>query len=60
MEGTEVVQGGVTSGVAEYNPVETQLQPEKLEFCQCPDWDKEKTYDEDPPSYIYYSIATSL
>ena len=46
-EGTEVVQGGVTSGVARHNPVEPQLQPEKLGFCRFPDWDEEKAYDED-------------
>jgi len=31
-------------------------QPDKLILIQLNDWDQEKTYDEDPPNYIYYSI----
>jgi hypothetical protein len=33
-----------------------QTQANKLEFCQFLDWDSERTYNEDPPSYIYYLI----
>jgi len=33
-----------------------QTQASKLRFCQLSDWDSERTYDEDPPSYIHYSI----
>jgi hypothetical protein len=33
-----------------------QTQANKLKLCQLPDWDSERTYDEDPPSYIHYSI----
>jgi hypothetical protein len=28
----------------------------KLSFCQLNDWDEDKAYNEDPPSYIHYSI----
>jgi hypothetical protein len=33
-----------------------QRQANKLNLCQFADWDSERTYDEDPPSYIHYSI----
>ena len=50
--------GVVGEKAAEKDPSQqqTQLQPEKLGFCQLTDWDKEKAYDEDPPSCIHYSI----
>jgi hypothetical protein len=32
------------------------LQPDKLALVQLNSWDQEKTYDEDPPSCIHYSI----
>ena len=28
----------------------------KLGFCQYRNWDKERTYDEDPSRYIHYTI----
>ena len=38
------------------NPSQQQTQASKLSFCQYSDWDSERVYDEDPPSYIHYSI----
>jgi hypothetical protein len=35
---------------------QTQLQVDKLGFCQLTDWDEERTYNVDPPKYIHYSI----
>lgn len=32
------------------------VQPDKLGLVQLADWDEGKTYDEDPPSCIHYSI----
>jgi hypothetical protein len=60
----EAAQGGVTPDVTRGTTVETdpfsqqqtQLRPKKLGFCQPTDWDEEKIYDEDPPSFIHYSI----
>lgn len=40
-----------------FSQQQTQLQLEKLGFCQLTDWDKEKVYDEDPPRFIHYSIV---
>jgi len=33
-----------------------QTLADELKLCQLPDWDSERTYDDDPPIYIYYSI----
>lgn len=38
------------------NVVQEQQQTKKLALIQQVDWDEEKTYDEDPPSCIHYSI----
>ena len=35
---------------------QTKPQPAKLELLNIDEWDEGKTYDEDPPSYIHYSI----
>ena len=35
---------------------EQTQQEDKLGFCQLTDWDEERTYDENPPKYIHYSI----
>jgi hypothetical protein len=32
------------------------LQPDRLQLLQIDEWDDEKTYDEDPPNCIHYSI----
>jgi hypothetical protein len=40
----------------DFSVQETQLQDETLGFCQLTDWDEGKSYDEDPPQYIHYSI----
>jgi hypothetical protein len=37
-------------------PSQQQTQADKLKLCQFADWDSERTYDENPPSYIHYSI----
>ena len=34
----------------------TQPQAENLGFCSFSDWDEGNLYDEDPPTYIHYSI----
>jgi hypothetical protein len=60
----EAAQGGVTPDVTRGTTVETdpfsqqqtQLRPNKLRFCEPTDWDEEKIYDEDPLSFIHYSI----
>jgi hypothetical protein len=67
-DGTQVDQGGVTPDITRANAVETdsscqqqtQLQAEKLEFCPLSDWDEGNLYDEDPPSYIHYSIEWKI
>jgi len=64
----EAVQGRVTPDVTRGTTVETdpfsqqqtQLQLEKLGFCQPTDWDKEKLYDDDPPSFIHYTIVWNI
>jgi hypothetical protein len=64
----EAVQGGVTPDVTRGTSVETdpfsqqqtQLRPKKLGFCQPTDWDKEKIYDEDPLSFIHYTIEWNI
>ena len=33
-----------------------QTQVSKLQLCQFADWDSERSYNEDPPCYIHYSI----
>jgi hypothetical protein len=33
-----------------------QTQVDKLTLCQLTDWNSERTYDDDPPSCIHYSI----
>lgn len=33
-----------------------QTQTNALNFCQFPDWDSERAYDDDPQIYIHYSI----
>jgi hypothetical protein len=33
-----------------------QTQTNDLKLCQFPDWDSGRTYDDDPPIYIHYSI----
>lgn len=35
---------------------QTQLQEDKLGFCQLTDWDEKRTYNEHPPIYIHYSV----
>jgi hypothetical protein len=35
-------------------------QANKLELCQYANWSPERTYDEDPPSYIHYSIEWKI
>lgn len=46
--------------ISEWDPFDNssqqQTQADKLTFCQLADWDSDRTYDEDPPSYIYYSV----
>jgi len=32
------------------------LEEDKLSFCKFADWDENKTYNEDPPKYIHYSM----
>jgi hypothetical protein len=39
-----------------FNIVQEQQLPKKLALIQQMDWDGGKTYDEDPPSCIHYSI----
>jgi hypothetical protein len=36
--------------------LQTQTQASKLSFCQLSGWDSKRSYDEDPPIYIQYSI----
>ena len=33
-----------------------QTQADELKLCQLPNWDSKRTYDDDPPVYIHYSI----
>jgi hypothetical protein len=33
-----------------------QTLADELKLCQLPDWDSERTYDDDPSIYIHYSI----
>ena len=35
-------------------------QVNKLELCRYTDWDPDRTYDEDPPIYIHYSIEWKI
>jgi hypothetical protein len=58
IEGREVVHRAVTTDTEKdaCSQQQTQMQLEKLYFCQLTDWDKEKVYNEDPPSYIHYTI----
>ena len=37
-----------------------QTQADELKLCQLPNWDSERTYDDDPPVYIHYSIEWKL
>jgi hypothetical protein len=37
-------------------PSQQQTQASKLQLCQYAEWDSERSYDEDPPHYIHYSI----
>lgn len=32
------------------------MEEDKLSFCKFADWDENKTYNEDPPKYIHYSM----
>jgi hypothetical protein len=38
------------------DPSQQQTQADKLSFCHLSEWDSKRTYDEDPPIYIQYSI----
>jgi hypothetical protein len=38
------------------NSSQQQTQANKLKLCQLTNCDSERTYNEDPPSYIHYSI----
>jgi hypothetical protein len=38
------------------DPSQRQTQTNELKLCQFPDWDSERTYDDDPPIYMHYSI----
>jgi hypothetical protein len=53
---TPDVTRGTTVETDPFSQQQTQLRPKKLGFCQPTDWDEEKIYDEDPPSFIHYSI----
>ena len=53
---TPDVTRGTTVETDPLSQQQTQLRPKKLGFCQPTDWDEEKIYDEDPPSFIHYSI----
>lgn len=39
-----------------YSQLWVDSQPAKLGLLHIDEWDEEKTYDEEPPSYIHYSI----
>jgi hypothetical protein len=60
----EVGHGGVTldmfvtQATENDGPSQPQAQQWRTElgFCQPSSWNNEKTYDEDPPTYIHYTI----
>lgn len=63
-QGTDVASEGLVPDGSRDNTIGTDPstqqrmpgQSEKLDFCPLSEWDKENTYDEDPPSYIHYLI----
>jgi hypothetical protein len=59
VDGIEAVDLGIEEAIDEGSRRHQSPQsqpPQKLSFCQLTDWDKDKAYDEDPPSCIHYSI----
>jgi hypothetical protein len=62
IESREVVHRAMTADTEKdaCSQQQTQMQPEKHPFCQLTDWDKEKAYNEDPPSYINYIIERKV
>lgn len=39
-----------------FGPQQTQSEENELLFCKFADWDENKTYNEDPPKSIHYSM----
>jgi hypothetical protein len=39
---------------------QAQRRRTELGFCQPSDWNNEKTYDDDPPTYIHYTIELKV
>lgn len=52
--GNEAIEEGLNKNTRSQQ--QTEPQPANIELLKPDEWDKERTYDEDPPSCIHYSI----